>query len=229
MTMQMHLMTDKTEPLNKSAAPTNVGTPSHTLKATLSKQDKELQIVWGEVYVPDVLDSQGDFASAQEIMNMAYGFLSKGITDSIDINHDGEKCGACVVESFIARENDPDFILVSWVVGVHVPDTDQWNLIKSRELNGFSMEGTGFKTRQTVQFNVPEILKGETLVDAADTHHHEFYVNYGPSGEFLGGYTDTVDGHYHKNRQASNYHPPNLRRPESHIGALPDTIDRLRC
>ena len=110
---------------------------------------------------------------------MAYGFLSKGITDSIDINHDGQKCGACVVESFIARENDPDFIPGSWVVGVHVPDVDQWELVKTGELNGFSMEGTGFKTPQIVDFNVPESLKGETLVDADDdTHHHEFYVNY---------------------------------------------------
>ena len=137
------------------------------------------------VYVPDVLDSQGDFASAQEIMNMAYGFLSKGITDSIDINHDGTKCGACVVESFIALENDPDFIPGSWVVGVHVPDESQWELVKSGEPNGFSMEGTGFKTATQIEFNVPEILKDETLPNADDSHHHEFYVNYGPTGDFL--------------------------------------------
>jgi hypothetical protein len=51
----------------------------------LSKQDKELQIVWGEVYVPNVLDSQDDWATSEEVMGMAYGFMQKGITDHIEL------------------------------------------------------------------------------------------------------------------------------------------------
>lgn len=99
---------------------------------------------------------------------MAYGFLSKGITDSIDLNHDGLKSGAKVVESFIARENDPDFIPGAWVIGVHVPDESTWNLIKGGELNGFSLEGIGIKKTSKVEFEVPELLKGETMPDAED-------------------------------------------------------------
>ena len=97
-------------------------------------------------------------------MNMAYGFMQKGITDHIDLNHDGVHCGAVVVESFIAREGDPDFIPGSWVVGVHVPDNDTWNLIKTGELNGFSLEGIGHKKAQTVTFSVPDLLKGEKVL-----------------------------------------------------------------
>ena len=50
----------------------------------LSKQDKELQIVWREVYVPNVLDSQSDWAGPEEVQNMAYGFLKSGNNNQIE-------------------------------------------------------------------------------------------------------------------------------------------------
>lgn len=77
---------------------------------TRCKLDDELRIVYGEVYAPDVIDSQGDTMSAAEIRKMAHHFLAEGRVKQIDVQHNNQVCGAKVVESFIAREGDPTFI-----------------------------------------------------------------------------------------------------------------------
>ena len=60
----------------------------------------------------------------------------------IDVNHqnDDVSAGVKIVENFIARADDPDFVEGAWVIGVHVLDDDIWNDILSGELNGFSYE-----------------------------------------------------------------------------------------
>ena len=80
---------------------------------------------------------------AETIEKMAHDFLSKQRNTQISKGHDGETNKGCVVESFIAREGDSDFIPGSWVVGVHVPDAEIWGSIEKGELTGFSIEGTG--------------------------------------------------------------------------------------
>lgn len=160
----------------------------------IKKSDDELQIVWGELYVPGVLDSQNDFMSSDEVLKAAYRWMSKGDVRCIDIQHDRNRTDAYVVESFIARKGDPDFIEGAWVVGVHVPDPDIWAAVKAGKLNGFSMMGPGLRGPQE-DVSVPSYVEG--LTKAEDGHVHNFSVEYGPNGEFIGGRTDEVDGHYH--------------------------------
>ena len=107
------------------------------------KSDAKKQIVYGEVYVPDRRDTDGNFMTAETIEKMAHDFMKNARNSQISKSHDGNTNKGCVVESFIARENDPDFIAGSWVVGVHVPDAAVWKSIESGELTGFSIEGTG--------------------------------------------------------------------------------------
>ena len=107
------------------------------------KSDSKQQIVFGEVYVPDRRDTDGNFMTAETIEKMAHDFLANNRNAQISKGHDGNTNKGCVVESFIAREGDPDFIAGSWVVGVHVPDAKIWKSIENGELTGFSIEGTG--------------------------------------------------------------------------------------
>lgn len=168
------------------------------MQTVLKKSDNELQIVWGEVYAPidkvQVPDCQVEFMKAEEILGMAYRWMAKSETRCIDIEHKGEIVHAYVVESFIARKGDPDFVEGAWVCGVHIPDPDVWAMVKSGELNGFSMYGRATQL-DAVEIEVPAELAGVTK--AEKDHRHEFSVAYGPRGEFIGGVTDTVDGHYH--------------------------------
>ena len=107
------------------------------------KSDNKKQIVFGEVYVPDVRDTDGEFMTAETIEKMAHNFLANKKNFEISKSHDGNTDKGCVVESFIAREGDPDFIPGSWVIGVHVPDVEIWKQVEDGTLTGFSIEGRG--------------------------------------------------------------------------------------
>lgn len=107
------------------------------------KADSTKQIVYGEVYVPDERDAHNHFMTAAEIEKMAHGFLqqiAKG-AGVIDTQHDFNANGAIPVESFIAREGDPDFTPGAWVLGVHVPDKELWAQVEKGDFGGFSMAG----------------------------------------------------------------------------------------
>jgi len=163
----------------------------------IKKLDQEEQVVFGEVYAPGFPDSQGDFMTPDEVKKMAYNFLRKGVTSNIDVNHSQQPSGSYVVESFIARDDDPIYIPGSWVIGVKVPDAAVWQMVKSGELNGFSLDGMGLRTDTVFEIEMPELLKGET--DDVQGHKHTFTVKFDQEGNFLGGVTGPGrDGHVHK-------------------------------
>lgn len=110
-----------------------------TSKLVIKSEDRRL--VYGEVYAPLHIDTDKEAMTASEIEKMAHNFLSRGLTNKIDIGHNLQESGSVIVESFIARKNDPDgFIEGSWVIGVLVPE-DVWPAVKNGELNGFSFYG----------------------------------------------------------------------------------------
>lgn len=160
------------------------------------KADNEKQIVWAEVYVPNVPDSQGDFMTPDDIEYAAYNFMRAGNLMNIDINHDNRVFGAYVVESFIAREEDKIFIPGAWVVAVHIPDEEVWGMVKNGELNGFSLQALAVPVDEVLELDIPPTIQGVTSEDAG--HVHKFTVHFDKDGKFLGGETDEVDGHRHK-------------------------------
>lgn len=164
---------------------------------SIKKVDEDKQLAYGEVYVPMIPDSQGDFMTAVEIEKMSHQFMKDGLLRGVDTQHDLQDNGAVVVESFIARKDDPDFIHEAWVAAVWVPD-ELWPLVKSGELGGFSMYGSGERTPTMITIEIPDngIIKGDT--DTAEDHIHTYFVKYDDEGNFLGGETNAVDGHSHK-------------------------------
>lgn len=164
--------------------------------ATFSKFDDDKQIAYGEVYIPMVPDSQGDFMTADEIEKMAHEFMKDGLLRGVDTEHDLQDNGSIVVESFIVRKGDPDFIEGAWVAAVWVTD-ELWPLVKSGELGGFSMYGKGERVPTMITIEVPDdgIVKGET--EEQEDHTHIFMLRFDDEGNFLGGETNQVNGHYH--------------------------------
>lgn len=163
----------------------------------IKKADDELQIVWGEVYVPDIPDSQGEYMTKAEVRKMAYRFLGSGRVKKIDRGHDNKITGAFVVESFIARENDPDFISDSWVVGVHIPSKKIWADVKNGELNAFSMEAFVHTATKEIEIEVPEELRGTTFEE--EGHRHPYRLVFNDEGQLVGGMALKGDtDHQHK-------------------------------
>jgi hypothetical protein len=135
--------------------------------------------------------------TADEIEKMAHGFMLDGLLRGVDTEHDLEDNGSVVVESFIARKGDPDFIEGSWVAAVKVTD-ELWPMVKSGELGGFSMYGKGERIPTYITIEVPDdgIVKGET--DLSEDHMHVFSLRFDEAGNFEGGETNVVNGHAHK-------------------------------
>jgi len=163
------------------------------------KTDKANQIVYGEVYSPYHIDTDREAMRPEDIRKAAWGFLANGKVDNIDIQHSLQKSGCQVVESFIAREGDPDFIAGSWVLAVKCPD-DVWDKVLKGELNGFSFYGTVEKYPATVLVQVTKQMAGVTEKSThpmVPEHEHTFIVNMDNLGAIVSGRTDSVQGHWH--------------------------------
>jgi len=168
-----------------------------TLQAVFKADNEEQQIVWAEIYAPNIPDTDGEFMDAETIRKMAYKFMGDHKQNHVDLRHNNRLVkGACLVESFIARKGDPTFIEDAWVGGVHIPDKAVWSEIKSGGINGFSMEAFVHKRAVELEIDIPDILHGTTMKHA-DGHEHEFNVKYDDRGNFLGGDTSETNGHKH--------------------------------
>lgn len=168
--------------------------------APIKKSEQAKRLVWAEVYAPDRPDSDAEFMRAEEIEAMAYDFMRRMKQDQVDAGHDQiNKDGCCVVESFIARKGDPEFIEGAWVVGMHIDNDELWAKVEKGEINGFSMEALVVKQPMEVEMDAPPVISGKTLkADSGEDHTHDFLVAYDDAGKFLGGRTNAgADGHWH--------------------------------
>lgn len=196
--------------------------PKFVIKYDLPSEPEQ-RMVFGEVYPADRMDAQGEFMRADEIRKMAHDFLRAGAQKQIDVMHDNNVVeGPCIVESFIARKGDPDFLEGSWVVGMHVPNDDLWQAIKSGELNGFSMEALVTRFEQDVQVEIPAMVSG--LTSKSDDHEHQFFVSYNDAGEFRGGTTSIAKGHSHRIIAGSH---TEVAQGHSHRFSAVDTVHVL--
>lgn len=162
----------------------------------VKRTDDELQVLFAEAYAPVTIpDADQDVMTAEEIRAMAYRFMYRGDTGCVDTQHNRERNGSIVVESFIARFGDPDFIAGAWVVGIYVPDPVLWQRIKDEEFRGLSLDFEFVREEVEYEVEIPEYVEGETL--EADGHKHRFRVRFDDEGNFLGGETDLVNGHMH--------------------------------
>ena len=106
----------------------------------IKKIDMEKGIFGGEVYVPNEVDTQGDFMSIEEIEKLAHRFLVE--CRKIDVQHNQEEVKVYPVESFIVRENDPDFSTPGgWVLLVKTEDKEILRKVENGEITAFSFQG----------------------------------------------------------------------------------------
>lgn len=168
-----------------------------------SKLDDEKQIVYGCVYAPGVLDTYGEFMTANDIEEMAHRYMkSVDLTKTIDLRHDNVPTECYPVESFIARRGDPDYPEGSWVLGVKVPDRELWVRIKTGEFNGFSFQAMVAPVEMDIQYEIMRDHVGPT--ERAADHTHAVFVQVNEEGLVTSGRTSkAADGHFHEVSRAS--------------------------
>lgn len=165
--------------------------------------DDELQILYAEVYAPVVLpDADGDVMTTEEIRSLSYRFMANGDMGCVDTQHNRERNGSVVVESFIATESNPEFITGAWVVGIYVPDATLWKSIKDKDYQGLSLDFDFYAEDVEYEIEIPESVQGTTSMD--DDHEHRFIIHFDANGNFIGGETDIVNGHKHPIRHGTH-------------------------
>jgi hypothetical protein len=114
------------------------------LDFAFEKLHDEKRLVGGIVYEPDVEDSQGDWARAEEIEKAAHNFLAESKTLGL-MHKEAAGPRAEIVECAIAHDN---FLMGkqtirkgTWFMVVRVKDDSLWDMVKRGEITGFSMGG----------------------------------------------------------------------------------------
>jgi Putative phage serine protease XkdF len=171
-----------------------VAVKSH-VEVVFKKSNKEKQIVYGEVYTPNVIDTHNEMMMAEDVEIMAHRFLATMKNDRIDIMHNNRVIQAVVVESFIARESDPDWHEGAWVLGLKVDDAEVWQDIKDGKLNGYSIET--LVTKKTAIVDVTYFPHIFGLTQNADGHLHAFFIQVDGEGRITGGNTSEDEDHSH--------------------------------
>jgi hypothetical protein len=113
------------------------------LPARLLRKDKSTRKIYGVVYEPGIIDTQGDSASAMVIERAAHEFLGLGLVKMVDFQHDFTPGKGTIVESFILNGIDDRFPNVqkgAWVVVIEVgPEMEPY----IDDIGGLSLAGQG--------------------------------------------------------------------------------------
>lgn len=136
------------------------------LTAPFVYKNDEKRIVYGPVLIPDEPDTDDDVVTAEQIENVAHGFVEQ--YGNIDIQHSLNNVGR-LVESYILPvdlEVDGDNIVPkgSWLMGVRVTNDEAWQSVKSGELGGFSIMAIHNQAIKSTEKNDEE-SKRVTLAD----------------------------------------------------------------
>lgn len=164
------------------------------------RKDREWeQIAFAEVLVPNTPNTYGDVYTPESIVEFAYEFARQGY--GLDVDHDNQDVsgsGYYVVESFIAREGDPDFIPGSWVVGIKVVDPDLWQRILNGEINGFSYEAIVEMIPVDIDGSEVHQVTGVTSPHPEDGHTHTYLLMVDGMGNPQVSATSETNGHSHR-------------------------------
>lgn len=166
-----------------------------------TKSDSTFHYATGVVYTPLAVDTDMESMTEHDVRKMAHDFIASGLVNKIDTQHDNVLNGCEVVESFIARKDDPDFPEGSWVLTIRMKeDSPIWEKICKGELNGYSVEMFVTKVPKRVMVDLVKIATGATEANSAEDvpdHSHEFYCDFDSNGKITFGVTDEVLGHKH--------------------------------
>lgn len=108
----------------------------------------EQRFVLGVVLEPDVVDSQNDTYSAEEVEKTAHEWMEKYLKTGL--MHQGDVSEKVrPVESYIAQVDQEiggqPVKKGSWLLGVHILDNDLWTAVKAGDLTGFSIGGSAIR------------------------------------------------------------------------------------
>ena len=118
-----------------------------------SKADGEERTVFGIVLEPEVVDSQDDIYSPEEIRKTAYRFMER--YQQFGLMHRDMVSSILPLECYLApcdfEAGGQKVLKGTWLLRVRVLDDKIWGKVRSGELTGFSIGGSAMRTPDTVK------------------------------------------------------------------------------
>lgn len=120
------------------------GSTDLEISVLFGKVDEDERLVYGIVYEPDVVDAQGDSASAAEIRKACHNFMIH--SRKIGLMHkDDVSDKTAIVENYVAPVDmyvgNQRVHKGTWVIVTKVNDDAIWGDVKTGKLTGYSMHG----------------------------------------------------------------------------------------
>ena len=109
----------------------------------IAKMDDEKHLIYGIVLEPDMVDTQDDMVSVEEIEKACHKFMRES---QVIFREHKDKEPACeVVENYIAPDNfkmgEGEVKKGSWVMVTFCGDEELWGQVKKGEITGYSIRG----------------------------------------------------------------------------------------
>jgi hypothetical protein len=108
--------------------------PTLTKLIPIAKIDDEQHMVYGIVYSPDEVDTDGHTATAAEIKKASENFMKSGRTKAVDKQHNYKTNEGFVAENWITKKGDPlfpDDPVGSWAVRIKVEKQETWSSVST--------------------------------------------------------------------------------------------------
>jgi len=149
--MQEHILDEATEDLVPIQEDGAIDEGLLSITTPIIKVDEGERIVYGIVLEPNVVDTQGDMISEEEIAKAAHYFMEKAQT--IGYQHKDFKKKFNIMESYIAPVAfnfcGQEVRKGTWLLSVRVVDDGVWKEVKKGEITGFSIGGVGTRVRRS--------------------------------------------------------------------------------
>lgn len=128
---------NKKDVILKAESKWNMNRP---IKVVKTEEKEKEGLIYGEVYRADEVDAQGDWTDYGTLKKAAHEFLWKGQTVNVDTDHNENKSGAAVVESYL------DEAQKSWNVVIKTDkDSELFQKVKKGEYKGLSLMGVAVR------------------------------------------------------------------------------------
>jgi len=126
----------------------------YSISSKIIKSDEDQRLITGIVLEPYTVDSQGDWETPESIESAAHKFMS--MYRGMGIEHVVKNENIFPVESWITPidmifddgENERIIKSGTWMMTSKVLDDEAWGMVKSGELTGYSVEGSGKRSSE---------------------------------------------------------------------------------
>jgi hypothetical protein len=168
-------------------------------------------LIYFPIYAPWTVDTWNDAILPESLANTAHHWMANGRMQNVDVQHDGIKTDAAIVESFLSIPEDPRFpVPGTWAGAMQLYDEGLIAGVEMGIINGVSLEIEADSSRQAgyavTRTKLPTLVQnpvsatGQTglpFAQGVEAHTHSLDLSFTSLTDIIPTYTSEDVGHRH--------------------------------